>query len=220
MTCPLLHANYRRRGTTPLRQLITTAVRWWVVVCAWWEQEGNFIDLSLTEDNSSPSASLVAITNDLRARTRFIVAQPVTFSAADPERREGLRACVCARDGGVVRDVKHMSPRVLRQGGVSREDKGEDEEMENKWRWRGREAEWWRDACRHELKKTFIRETTVKKEIKLKHVFTHLFVRTQHHLCHISKRVKKWGWADTKETTRVREGGGVTDRECKCNSHS
>lgn len=66
-------------------------------VCVRWEQEGNFIDLSLTEDNSSPSASLVAITNDLRARTRFIVAQPVTFSAADPERREGLSACVCVR---------------------------------------------------------------------------------------------------------------------------
>lgn len=25
-------------------------------------------------------------------------------------------------------DVKHMSPRVLRQGGVSREDEGEEEE--------------------------------------------------------------------------------------------
>lgn len=64
------------------------------------EQEGNFIDLSLTEDNSSLSASLVAITNDVRARTRFIVAQPVTFSAADPERGEGRPAgvcvCVCA----------------------------------------------------------------------------------------------------------------------------
>lgn len=59
------------------------------------EQEGNFIDLSLTEDNSSLSASLVAITNDVRARTRFIVAQPVTFSAADPERGEGRPAGVC-----------------------------------------------------------------------------------------------------------------------------
>lgn len=60
------------------------------------EQEGNFIDLSLTEDNSSLSASLTAITNDVRARTRFIVAQPVTFSAADPERGEGRPAGVCA----------------------------------------------------------------------------------------------------------------------------
>lgn len=30
--------------------------------------------------------------------------------------------------GGFVCDVKHMSPRVLRQGGVSREDEGEEEE--------------------------------------------------------------------------------------------
>lgn len=52
-------------------------------------RRGNFIDLSLTVDNSSPSASPVALTNDLPALTRFIVAQPVTFSAADPERREG-----------------------------------------------------------------------------------------------------------------------------------
>lgn len=108
-------------------------------VCVRWEQEGNFIDLSLTEDNSSPSASLVAITNDLRARTRFIVAQPVTFSAADPERREGLPACVyvCREMGVCVCDVKHMSPRVLRQGSVSRQDKGEEEEGENEWRQNG-----------------------------------------------------------------------------------
>lgn len=43
----------------------------------------------------------------MRARTRFIVAQPVTFSAADPERREGLPAGVCAcveiwKGGGCV----------------------------------------------------------------------------------------------------------------------
>lgn len=77
-----------------------------------WEQEGNFIDLSLTEDNSSPSASLVAITNDLRARTRFIVAQPVTFSAADPERREGLPACVymCAERWGFVCAMSNICP--------------------------------------------------------------------------------------------------------------
>ncbi len=36
--------------------------------------------------------------------------------------------CVCAeRRGGFVHDVKHMSPRVLRQGGVSRDDGGEEE---------------------------------------------------------------------------------------------
>lgn len=34
-------------------------------------------------------------------------------------------------------DVKHMSPRVLRQGGVSREDKGEEEERENERRQNG-----------------------------------------------------------------------------------
>lgn len=78
------------------------------------EQEGNFIDLSLTEDNSSLSASLVAITNDVRARTRFIVAQPVTFSAADPERGEGRPAgvcvCMCSDIGGVLCAVSNICP--------------------------------------------------------------------------------------------------------------
>lgn len=63
---------------------------------------------------------------------RLIVAQPVTFSAADPERREGPPACVCAwGDWGFVCDVKHMSPRVLIQGGVCRDDKREEEERPN-----------------------------------------------------------------------------------------
>ena len=59
--------------------------------------------------------------------------------------------CVCAcrnaRGGGggvVVCDVKHMSPRVLRQGGVSREDEGEEEERQDV---KG-------DAYRHKLKKS------------------------------------------------------------------
>ena len=104
--------------------------------CVRTEQEGNFIDLSLTEDNSALSASLVAITNDVRARTRFIVAQPVTFSATDPERGEGqpAGACVCVhvwRYGWVVCCVKHMSPRVLRQRGVSREDEAAEKRV--KW---------------------------------------------------------------------------------------
>lgn len=39
--------------------------------------------------------------------------------------------CACAqRDGGFVHDAKHMSPRVLRQGGVSGEDEGVEEEEE------------------------------------------------------------------------------------------
>lgn len=45
---------------------------------------------------------------------------------------------------GIVRDVKHMSPRVLRQGGVSVEGEGEEEQR------RSRMA---RDACGHKLKK-------------------------------------------------------------------
>lgn len=107
------------------------------------EQEGNFIDLSLTEDNSSPSASLVAITNDLCARTRFIVAQPVTFSAADPERREGLPACVCVREMGVLCAMSNICPPESSDREVSAgKTRGEEEEMENKWRRRRREAEW------------------------------------------------------------------------------
>lgn len=123
-----------------------------VYMCVWKDHEENFIDLSLTEDNSSPSASLVAITKDLCARTRFIVAQPVTFSAADPERREGPpasvcvyvseRECVCV-GGGCIWDVKHMSPRVLRQGGVGVDDEGGGEQRRNRMA---------RRACRNKLK--------------------------------------------------------------------
>ena len=38
-----------------------------------------------------------------------------------------------------MHDVKHMSPRVLRQGGVSREDEGEEEEREKESGNRGEE---------------------------------------------------------------------------------
>lgn len=74
------------------------------------DHEKNFIDLSLTEDNSSPSASLVAITNDLCTRTRFIVAQPVTFSAADPERWEGPPASVWKELGGGAFVMSNICP--------------------------------------------------------------------------------------------------------------
>lgn len=53
---------------------------------------------------------MAAITNDLRARTRFIVAQPVTFSAADPEHREGLLACVCVCGGGEACAMSNICP--------------------------------------------------------------------------------------------------------------
>lgn len=116
-------------------------------MCARWDQEGNFIDLSLTEDNSSPSASLVAITNDLRARTRFIVAQPVTFSAADPERREGLPACVCAQRwwwwgvlGGCARCQTYV-PQSPQTGRCQQGRQGGGRGEESKWRRRG-EARW------------------------------------------------------------------------------
>lgn len=84
---------------------------------------------------------------------RFIVAQPVTFSAADPERWEGLPVCVCVEIGGFVCDVKHMSPRVLRQGGVSSEDKGQEEQRRSRVE---------RDACR-QTKKAVMSESAIKK---------------------------------------------------------
>lgn len=62
--------------------------------------------------------------------------------------------CACGEiagvGGGFVCDVKHMSPRVLRQGGVSREDEGEEEEQVEAVEKRGNTA---RDAYRHKLKK-------------------------------------------------------------------
>lgn len=128
--------------------------------------------------------------------------------------------CVCARrEGGFVHDVKHMSPRVLRQGGVSREDEGEEEESESGWRRRRREAGWRRDAYR-QTKKAINRETDIKKKLQAKtHACTH--AHPQRHLCHISEFVKKTGgkfeW--TQKRRRLREEG-QTRRECKCNSHS
>lgn len=82
------------------------------------------------------SASLVAITNDVRARTRFIVAQPVTFSAADPERGEGRPAGVCAcveilRGGGSCA-VSNICPPESSDGEVSA----------GRMRQRRKEAEW------------------------------------------------------------------------------
>lgn len=65
---------------------------------------------------------------------------------------------------GFVRDVKHMSPRVLRQGGVSGEDEGEEEERESEWRRRRREAGWLRDAYRHKLKKPSSERLPLKKK--------------------------------------------------------
>lgn len=53
---------------------------------------------------------MAAITNDLRARTRFIVAQPVTFSAADPEHREGLLAWLCVCGGGGACAMSNICP--------------------------------------------------------------------------------------------------------------
>lgn len=76
---------------------------------------------------------------------------------------------MCGEMGGFVFDVKHMSPRVLRQGGVSSEDKREEEE---------RRSRVVRDAYR-QTKKAIMSEFAIKKkDCKLKHVCRHIHTRS------------------------------------------